>query len=208
MSPFSPACRRPRRGARLIAYWNFNDQNLMVDQGAGTLTTTFSSEDVAYYAGTSLNALPGVAAGKALSLKDDANNGEHIIFAIDTTNYFDIQLSFATRRTDTGFNNNAVTYSTDGGKTFVDFDTYNPTLSADFAIVTFDFSSITALNNNPNAQFRIIFKGASSSSGNNRLDNVQFRGTAVRKPSALWLLAPGTCLPLGVAGRGWYRPYP
>ena len=44
----------------LIAYWHFNDENLTVDQGAGTLISSFLAGDIKHLSGTTINALPGV----------------------------------------------------------------------------------------------------------------------------------------------------
>jgi len=51
----------------MIAYWDFNDEDLTVDQGSGTLTTTFSSEDVPFYTGTTMRDA-GCAMRDALTL--------------------------------------------------------------------------------------------------------------------------------------------
>jgi hypothetical protein len=189
--------------AGLIAYWDFNDTNLGVDRGAGTLTTTFPSGDIdAWYGGTTKNALSGVLAEEALTVENSANNGVgHLTFAIDTSNYYDINLSFATRRSDKGFQSNTVSYSTNAGSSFTNLSStnppnpYNPTTSTAFEVLTFDFSAIEGLDLNANAVFRITFDGARDPAGNNRLDNIQFTGTAVPEPSTFALAS--------LASLGW-----
>jgi hypothetical protein len=59
--------------------------------------------------------------------------------------------------------------------------------------MVFDLSSITGLNNNPNAVFRIIFSGATSATGSNRIDNLAVSGanSTVPEPNALLLLGTG-----------------
>ena len=52
-----------------IAVWNFNDNDLSVDHGAGTLTTNLVPANVVFFSGSSLNARQGDAAGNALSLQ-------------------------------------------------------------------------------------------------------------------------------------------
>jgi len=52
------------------------------------------------------------------------------------------------------------------------------------------------LNNNPNAAFRIVFNGATSSTGNNRIDNIVVDGTSidtaeVPEPATVLLLVSG-----------------
>jgi hypothetical protein len=175
-----------------IAIWNFNDSDLTVDHGAGSLITTFPA--VGFAAGTSVNARQGDFALQAVSLVGNANNGQSITFSVSTIGFGDIRVSFATQRTSTGFNSNQFQYSLDG-TTFINFQApYNP--AASFSLIAFDLSSITGLNNNPNAVFRIIFNGATSATGNNRLDNLVVEGTSlestpVPEPASLVLLATG-----------------
>ena len=45
--------------ADTIAYWNFNDSDLTVDGGAGTLTTDFVAANVTYFGGSATNAQGG-----------------------------------------------------------------------------------------------------------------------------------------------------
>ena len=102
----------------------------------------------------------------------NANNGRNLTFNVSTLGFSNIVFTFASQGTSTGFNSNQFQYSL-YGVTFVDFGApYTPSTS--FALFTFDLSSIAALNNNPNATFRIVFNGATSSTGNNRLDNICF----------------------------------
>jgi hypothetical protein len=175
-----------------IAIWNFNDSDLTVDHGAGSLITTFPL--VGFAAGTSVNARLGDPALQALSLSGIANNGQSITFSLSTVGFGDIRVSFATQRTSTGFNSNQFQYSLDG-LTFINLHApYNP--AATFSLIAFDLSTVTGLNNNPNAVFRIVFNGATSSTGNNRLDNLVVEGTSlesapVPEPASLVLLATG-----------------
>ena len=63
-----------------LAVWNFNDSNLNVDHGSGTLTTTIAAANVLFAAGTTNNARQGDIAGQALSLQggtSTANNGRN-----------------------------------------------------------------------------------------------------------------------------------
>jgi hypothetical protein len=55
---------------------------------------------------------------------------------------------------------------------------------------------IGGLNNNPNAAFRIVFNGATSSTGNNRIDNIVVEGTnasvaSIPEPTTAVLLLSG-----------------
>lgn len=175
-----------------IAIWNFNDVDLIVDHGAGSLTTSFPT--VGFAAGSLINARQGDPALQALNLSNNINNGQNITMSVSTLGFGNIRLSFASQRTATGFNSNQLQYSLDG-TTFVDFDVpYNPATA--FALVVFDLSSITGLNDNPNAVFRIVFNGATSSGGNNRIDNLVVEGTSIEgtpipEPMTLALFGSG-----------------
>src|SRR5215213_7838384 len=179
-----------------LAVWNFNDSNLNVDHGSGTLTTTINAANVSFAAGTTNNAVTGDVAGQALSLQGGtgtANNGRNITFNVSTVGFSNIVVSFATQGTSTGFNSNQFQYSLDGIN-FVDFGApYVPLTAFGTLPLVFSLSSILALNNNPNAAFRIVFNGATSSTGNNRIDNVVFEGTngSVPEPTTVLLLLSG-----------------
>src|ERR1041384_628070 len=67
------------------AIWNFNDSDLNVDHGSGTLTSNLNVVNLLFAAGTTTNARQGDPAGQALSLQGgtgNANNGRNITFAV------------------------------------------------------------------------------------------------------------------------------
>ena len=165
-----------------LAVWNFNDSNLTVDHGSGTLVSNFNPANLLFAAGTTNTARLGHVAGQALSLQGGtgtANNGRHLTFNVSTLGFSNIVVSFATQGTSTGFNSNQFQYSLDGIN-FIDFGLpYTPTSAFGSVPLVFSLVSIAALNNNPNAAFRIVFNGASSATGTNRIDNFVVEGTAV-----------------------------
>ena len=179
-----------------LAVWNFNDSDLNVDHGNGTLTSSLNVVNVLFAAGTTNNARQGDIAGQALSLQGgtgNANNGRNLTFNVSTLGFSNIIVSFATQGTSTGFNSNQFQYSLDGIN-FLDFGPpYVPLTAFGTLPLVFSLSSILALNNNPNAAFRIVFNGATSSTGNNRIDNVVFEGTngSVPEPTTVLLLLSG-----------------
>src|SRR5688500_11487305 len=100
-----------------IAVWNFNDSNLNVDRGSGTLVSNINVVNLLFAAGTTNNARLGDAAGQSLSLQGGtgtANNGRHITFNVGTLGFSNIVVSFATQGTSTGFNSNQFQFSLDG----------------------------------------------------------------------------------------------
>lgn len=179
-----------------IAIWNFNDSNLIVDHGTGTFISNFNPANLLFAAGTTNNARLGDVAGQALSLQggtSNANNGHHITFNVSTLGFANIVVSFATQGTSTGFNNNQFQYSLDG-MTFVDFGpAYTPATAFGSVPLVFTLTGIAGLNDNPNAAFRIVFNGASSATGTNRIDNFVVEGSpaGVPEPATAVLLLSG-----------------
>lgn len=179
-----------------LAVWNFNDSNLNVDHGTGTLTSNFNIVNILFAAGTTNNARQGDAAGQALSLQGGtgvANNGRNITFNVSTVGFSNIVVSFATQGTSTGFNSNQFQYSLDGIN-FVDFGPpYVPATTFGAVPLVFSLATIAGLNNNPDAAFRIVFNGATSSTGSNRIDNFVVEGTSetIPEPTTALLLLSG-----------------
>jgi len=185
-----------------IAYWAQNANDLpgggfgfttdsfpqAADEGGGQLTLeNFDTSNtdgvydcIASFAGTSDNALGGFGSGGSLAPQGctgESNNGMHIDLAVDASGYEDILVSWAQRGTSTGFDSRQISYSADGGSNFTIFDTDSGALSSSWAVVSYDFSAIAALENNSQVVIRITLGGASSSSGNNRFDNILVEGT-------------------------------
>jgi hypothetical protein len=186
-----------------ITIWNFNDSDLLADYGAGTLTSDFNVANILFAAGTTNNARQGAPAGQALSLQGGtgtANNGRNITFAVSTLGFANIIVSFATQGTSTGFNSNQFQYSLDG-LTFVNFGSpYTPATAFGSTPVVFNLSAIPGLNDNPNVMFRIVFNGSTTSTGNNRLDNLVVEGTSttIPEPTTAVLLLTGLTGLLGL----------
>ena len=179
-----------------LAVWNFNDSNLNVDRGNGTLTSNIVVTNILFAAGTTNNARQGDIAGQSLSLQGGtgtANNGRNLTFNVGTLGFSNIVVSFATQGTSTGFNSNQFQYSLDG-LNFVDFGPpYVPLTAFGSVPLVFTLTAIAGLNNNPNAAFRIVFNGATSSTGTNRIDNFIVEGDSatIPEPATAVLLLSG-----------------
>src|SRR5262245_13785975 len=182
-----------------LAIWNFNDSDLNVDHGSGTLTSNFNPVNLQFAAGTTNNARLGDIAGQALSLQGgtgNANNGRNLTFNVSTVGFSNIVVSFAIQGTSTGFNSNQFQYSLDG-ITFVDFDVaFDPATAFGTVPLVCRVASIAGVNNNASAAFPIVFNGATSSTGNNRIDNIVVEGTSetsttIPEPTTAVLLLSG-----------------
>jgi len=188
-----------------LAYWSQNNNDLPgggfgftvdsfpqeADIGNGSLTLANFDQGVnasgvynciASFAGTTLNAQPGFDTDGGGSLSPQgcdgiSNNGMQILFAVDTSDFADIEVSWAQRGTATGFSSRQFAWSADGGNTFTDLGSDNGALGASFQVRTYDLSSIDAVNDNPDVVFRITLDGATNASGNNRFDNITVSGS-------------------------------
>jgi PEP-CTERM motif len=177
-----------------IAVWNFNDSNLIVDRGMGTLTTTANPANILFLEGTTFAFNPmGDPAGMALAFQAGANlqnNGMILELHASTLGYTNITVSWAWQRSDTGFNDDVIQESADG-TTFQGFS---------FASIQTNFwgghhSSFGAgspFENNPNFAVRITLSGATSETGTVRFDNIVVTGTKiVPEPATMLLLVGG-----------------
>lgn len=162
---------------------NMNDANFYADgsNGSSNWLSSASSPELTQFAGADLNdpraTFPSTT--QALALANQNANGKSIIFKFSTLGFKDIQWTQANRRTSTGFNSHVYAVSTDG-ITFTNVETRSYTSTASsFSLYTVNLINQTQLNNQPTVYVRITVSGASAAAGNNRFDNVVFRGVAL-----------------------------
>lgn len=173
----------------LIAYWNFNTtpfgDTVNADVGVGVLRLDTWGGDIADFTGTTINALPGVIAGRDLALRagtSNAGNGTFIQFDFDFTNYRDVHVTFAAQGTSSGFDTGTWSASTNNSN-FVVFG--NNTATQSGTRTTQSSGSTDILNNASTAHLRYTLDGATgTATQNNRLDNIQIRGTYIHQASA------------------------
>lgn len=187
---------------------NFGSGTLYLDgtQGSSSwVSTNTAARELNAFAGTAVNtngtSFSSVTTSPAaLALVNSNANGKIAVFKFSLTGFTGLSISLAAQRTATGFTNQAWEWSTDGTTyssigNFVAGTTAG-TIRDSFANTgILSFSNITALDNAADAYVRVTFTGATTASGNNRIDNVQF--TAVPEPSTYAMLALSAA---GVAG--------
>ena len=165
----------------LLHYWNFNDPTS--DQTIRTPNVSLvSTSSISYIGGilefnggtgqnfnvANLNARNGDVSGTHFRYNNPI--GGVITFNLPTTGYENPIVKFTTRRSGKGAGTQTWSYTTDG-TTYTTFQTVSPQ-DSDPQLITLDFSSITAADNNPNFKLKVAFsQGQGGTGGNNRFDN-------------------------------------
>lgn len=142
-----------------------------------------------YFAGSTIGALNGDAAGQGLSfraLTGLLGNGKSMTFQVSTLGFSDIMLDYAERTTTTGASSIAVSTSTDGVN-FTPATTLTTTRDATFRARNVDLSAVNSIENVASAYIRLTFTGFSNASGAVRFDNIVISGT-VPTPGAAGLM--------------------
>ncbi|AZA86654.1 T9SS C-terminal target domain-containing protein [Chryseobacterium shandongense] len=167
----------------LIHYWNFNNNTSAAAITTPTASLTGGSmtavingtTEIDFAGGTgqnfsveNLNARNGDAAGTHLRYNFPING--NLQFNLPTTGYQNVVVKFTTRRSGSGAGTQTWSYSTDG-TTFQTYQTVSPQ-DANPQLITFDFSGVAGVSNNPNFKLKVEFSAAGGGSvGNNRFDN-------------------------------------
>jgi len=105
----------------------------------------------------------------------NAANGKSMSFKFSMLGRKDLVVSYASQGTASGFTSQVWEYSTDGSN-WTAVQTVS-SIPASFGVV--NLNTVTALDGDSEVYLRVTFNGASASSGNNRLDNIQLRATTV-----------------------------
>jgi hypothetical protein len=117
-------------------------------------------------------------------------NGKSMVLKFSMEDYQNPVLTFATRGTATGFHTQQWAWSTDN-ITYTDFGTNTAENTGTFVFRTLDMSSIDALDQAVDVYLRVTFSGATSASGNNRLENIVLReSTAITLNLKVFLEGP------------------
>lgn len=167
--------------------------------------TGSSGAEINAFAGTTVNADAAIgmstatSGAAALAVAGSSANGKSMVFRFSMTGLAGLTVSYATQRSGTGFTSQVLKYSTDGA-TWSTLGT-NSSIQSDYGatapgVTATSFTGISGLDDAAVAYVRITFSGATSSSGNNRFDNVVFSASVIPAPGALALLGVA-----GLAGR-------
>ena len=178
-------------GEESIYYWHFN--TLVTPNDVTTIPADFSlipsAQPLLTYTGTGvrdidvndtgsdLNLHFNQASGKSARVRNPSD-GRSLVFDLSTIGYKDIKFAYAVQRTNQGQLINHISYSTDGvNYTQANLSQTSFNVGTDFSLVEVDFSSITAVDNNPNFKVKITFEGnTTAANGNNRFDNITLKG--------------------------------
>ncbi|UAY51130.1 beta strand repeat-containing protein [Ferruginibacter albus] len=177
----------------VLHYWNFNNDNttaemlipnytigggaIYIDSPAVSRTTVLFDSQSSTAGG--INAQNNDVDGKSLRVR---NPSSYIVITAPTTGYKNIKIAYAIEASSgSAALTNTVSYTTDGtnySSANLDNATYTITaLDPDYQLVTFDFSGITAANNNSKFKIKITFSnGNTGASGNDRFDNLTVTG--------------------------------
>jgi MYXO-CTERM domain-containing protein len=184
--------------ADVVSYWHFNGFDpangaiVAASTGTGTVNCTSFGTGLTSFGGTDVNAPDGIVAGDSLGLTGSSHNGAIAEISLSTVGFGDLTVSFAARRSTTGFGNDRLEALVNGAWTLV--SAFNPSTTA-WTTHTFDLSSLNGLENGI-ASLRLVFDGASSGSGTVRFDNLMVSGSAVPAPGVIALLGAA-----GLVGR-------
>ncbi|AZB28312.1 choice-of-anchor I family protein [Chryseobacterium balustinum] len=179
----------------LVHYWNFNNNasvsaiitptSTLLNGSITAVSTGTGNTDtfIDFAGGTSqnfnvdnLNARNGDASGTHLRYNYPING--NVQFNLPTTGYNNVVVKFSTRRSGSGAGNQSWSYSLDG-TTFVPYQTVT-SQDANPQLITFDFSNVIGVSNNPNFKLKVEFsQGGGGAVGNNRFDNFTLDATSV-----------------------------
>jgi hypothetical protein len=200
-----------------IAQWTFESLTAPGSPGAGVWVTNIAPEvgsgvASAWHVGNAAYTTPsGNGSAKSLSANTWAV-GDLFQFVVDTTGQTGIGLSYDQTSSTSGPGRYDLAYSLDGSA-FTTFaasyvvksnaapnPVWNTTTSSSIYTFSYDLSSVTALDNQPNVWFRIVDSanisaggGALSATGTDRIDNVTVFSPAPEPSSAMLVV-------LGLAG--------
>lgn len=186
--------------ADVVANWNFNalaapvPSVVSADAGGGSVQLSEFTAGLGVLAGTDVNAWAGDAAGQGLVITGSGQNGRAIVLEVRTQGLAGLSFSVAARRSASGFAEAAV--EAWDGAAWRRAGTIDAS-TTQWQVHAFDLRAMTFLNDAPSARIRVLLEGATSGSGNIRLDNLRVEAAPVPAPGAAAIGAAAA----GVAAR-------
>ncbi len=189
---------------------NFGTGSLYLDGSNGSSNffepaTGTTNTEINAFGGTALNATGSMSivttSPAALAIVGGAAsvpagtfgaNGKARVFKFSMSGLSNLAVSYAVQRTASGFTTQQWDYSSDG-TTWSSAATITG-IQASFAAGATPANVVTSLgvasglDNAATAYMRLTFTGATSATGNNRMDNFQFNADAIPAPGAIALL--------------------
>ena len=171
---------------------NFGSGGLFLDGQNGSSdwfvpATGSTNTELNAFTGTAINAGTGFSTttggAAALALINQTANSKSAVFRFSMAGFQELVVSYASQRTNSGFTSQAWSYSTDG----VNWTDHQTVSNLPLAFATQTLGAITGLDGATDAYLRLTLAGASSATGNNRFDNIQFNATAVPEPTSMLL---------------------
>jgi hypothetical protein len=197
---------------------NFGSGTLSLDGTNGSSVWSLTNE-LNGFTGTGVNAGDGFSTittgAGALGLiggSGNAANGKRAVFIFSMAGFESLSISLAAQRTATGFSSQLWEYSADGVN-YQGIGTLTSGSSAGSIAGTYStsgilsFQPLSGLDNISTAYVRVTFDGATSATGNNRLDNIQFNASEIQilssvpEPGCPMLVAVGAAVALSMRSR-------
>jgi|GEM_PF-913588 len=149
-------------------------------------STSGGSNEITAFSGALINMAEGFstttnspAALALLSATSNSANGKSLVFKLVMSGYKNLSISYATRGTSTGFTTHTWSYSTNASQ-WTDLSLQSGRTDTNYTAIT--LPTVTNVNGAANVYLRLTVAGATGSSGNNRLDNVQMTASQVAPP--------------------------
>ena len=185
--------------ADTVAYWNFNSLSIATasapgvggvpttitaSQGSGTVNLAGWTGLVDDFGGNATNALSSDPAEEALCFVSNAGNGAYMEIQLNLAEFADPIVTFVARGTAAGYPSGAWSYSVGGGGFTTLTGVNTGTVSTAFALATVDFTAINAVDGQSDVRLRYTLNGATTTTGNNRMDNLQVNAIRTSDSSA------------------------
>jgi hypothetical protein len=187
-------------GSPLVYSANFGTGTLYLNgtNGSSTWTSLASNPQVTSFGGTTVNTSgtsfsTTTSGASALTIANSSANGFAMTFSFSMAGFTDLTVSYASQRTATGFTGNQWAWSTDG----LNFTNFGSSIVPASSYAAITLPTLNTLDGDSTVWLRYTVTGATSTSGNNRIDNIQFNAiAAIPEPHEYGIALAGL---LGVA---------